>query len=252
MIVLGDVHRRWEDAAETIERAGLRGRTIVQVGDFGLGFGDPARERRQLAMLGAALARRGNRLLVVRGNHDNPAIFREPVEVAGGAIRIVPDYALETVEGHDVLFVGGAISVDRKLRLAGRSYWPDEAFVLDLARLQALDLSRLHAVVTHTAPGIAPPAVDAQGHPNGPRPDPPPAFQAALRRLFERDEALADDIRAERVRLNALYDALRPRGPIPHWVYGHFHHHVSAVHDGTRFTMLGELQLLEIGAEPTA
>jgi hypothetical protein len=80
VIVLGDVHRRWEEAAETIERAGLRGRTIIQVGDFGLGFGD------------------------------------------------------------------------REFGRTGDTYWPDESVVLDLARLEALDLGGLAAVVTHTAP----------------------------------------------------------------------------------------------------
>jgi UDP-2,3-diacylglucosamine pyrophosphatase LpxH len=247
VIVLGDVHRRWKEAAETIERAGLHGRTIVQVGDFGLGFGDRDRERQQLDDLGAALSQRDNRLLVVRGNHDDPAFFRHRRELAGGAICVVPDYSVETVEGRKVLLVGGATSVDRKLRRAGDTYWPDESVVLDLARLEALDIDGLAAVVTHTAPGIAPPSVDAQGRfYAGPLPEPPARFREALRRLYAHDETLAGDILAERRALNALYQAIRARTTVPHWIYGHFHHHVTQVHDGTRFIMLHELQLLEV------
>lgn len=247
MIVLGDVHRRWEEAAETIARAGLRGRTVVQVGDFGLGFGDRDRERHQLEVLGAALLQLDNRLLVVRGNHDDPAFFRRRRELAGGAICVVPDYSVEMVEGQKVLLVGGATSVDRKLRRAGDTYWPDESVVLDLARLAALDLDGLAAVVTHTAPGVAPPSVDAQGRfYAGPLPEPPARFRAALRRLYERDETLAHDILAERYALDALYGAIRARTRVPRWIYGHFHHHVTHVHDGTRFIMLGELQLLHV------
>ncbi len=253
MIVLGDVHRRWEDVAGMIDRAGLRGRTIIQVGDFGLGFGPPDRERQQLAVLGAALSRRGNRLLVVRGNHDDPALFRARTELAGGAIRLAPDYSVDIVEGQKVFLAGGATSVDRKLRHAGRSYWPDEAFSFDQARLDTLDLDGLQAVITHTAPGIAPPSIDDQGRlVAGALPEPPTGFRTALSRLYARDEALAGDVFAERRALDALYRAIRVRGPIPHWIYGHFHHHIIATHDGARFTMLGELQLLEIEASPLA
>ena len=248
VIVLGDVHRRWEEAARAIDRAGLYGRTIIQVGDFGLGFGDLDRERQQVAALGAALYRRRNRLLIVRGNHDNPALFRAPTELAGGAIRLTPDYSLETVEGRKVLLVGGAISVDRRLRRVGRSYWPDEAFVLDLTRLAALDLSDLDAVITHTAPGVAPPPLDRYNHFIAIAAAPAPSrYRAALQRLYTRDETLADDVGAERRALDALYRAIRTRTAIPHWIYGHFHHHATAVYEDTRFTALSKLQMLEIG-----
>jgi len=246
VIVLGDVHRRWEEAARAIDHAGLYGRTIIQVGDFGLGFGDLDRERQQVAALGAALYRRRNRLLIVRGNHDNPALFRTPTELAGGAIRLMPDYSLETVEERKVLLVGGAISVDRKLRRAGRSYWPDEAFVLDLARLAALDLSDLGAVITHTSPSVAPPPLDRYNHFIAAAPA-SSRYRAALQRLYTRDETLADDVGAERRALDALYRAIRTRTAVPHWIYGHFHHHATAVYEATRFTALGKLQVLEIG-----
>lgn len=251
MIVLGDVHRRWEEASATIARAGLRGRTIMQVGDFGLGFGDADRERLQLAALGEALARSRNRLLIVRGNHDNPALFRAHATFANGAIQVVPDYSLVMVEGHKVLVVGGAISVDRKLRRAGRSYWPDEACVLDLDRLAALDLDGLAAVVTHAAPGIAPPVLRDR-FAAGPAPGPPPGIRPALHRLYARDATLAGDVLAERRMLDALYRAIRRRTAIPHWIYGHYHHHDTRLYDGTRFTMLGALQLLEIALDPLA
>ncbi len=252
MIVLGDVHRRWEDVARIIDDARLRGRTIIQVGDFGLGFGPADRERQQLVALGASLSRRHNRLLVVRGNHDDPAIFRVRTEL-GAAIRIVPDYSVEMVEGHKVFLAGGATSVDRKLRRAGQSYWPDETFLFDQARLDALDLGNLHMVITHTAPSIVPPSIDDPSYfVARALPAPPLEFRIALRRLYARDETLASDVFAERRALDALYHAIRVRTAVPHWIYGHFHHHSAAIHNGTRFTMLGELQLLEIEAGPAA
>ena len=254
MIVLGDVHRRWEDVVTAIDHADLYGRTIIQVGDFGLGFGDQDRERQQVAALGVALRRRRNRLLIVRGNHDNPALFRVRTEIGDGAIRLMPDYSLDMVEGRKVLFVGGAISVDRRLRRTGRSYWPDEAFVLDLARLAALDLSELDAVVTHTAPGVAPPPLDHHIHFGaGATPTPAPSrYRAALQRLYTRDDTLAADVRTERRALDTLYHAIRARTAVPHWIYGHFHHHATMVYEDTQFTALGKLQLLEIGAGPSS
>lgn len=94
---------------------------------------------------------------MIRGNHDDPSRWKAPT--SWQAIHLVPDYTVLSVQDVAMLCIGGAISIDRKVRSA-RNYWPAEGFALDPDRLAALDLSRVAVVVTHTAPhDVAPVAI---------------------------------------------------------------------------------------------
>jgi hypothetical protein len=130
VIFLGDVHGRWEDLASLLARHDLRDETIVQVGDFGVGFDQPARELERLDALDAVLAERGLMLYAIRGNHDDPAPFADGRHDRS-RLRLVADYTTLTIEGRRVLGIGGATSIDRApRRWQGLGWWPEEAFVL--------------------------------------------------------------------------------------------------------------------------
>lgn len=235
MIFVGDVHGEWVALQQKLQRLGVRDEIIVQVGDFGVGFGGAtgrARERAALDTLDRFLARTGNTLLTIRGNHDDPAYFRQCVW-GYERIRPVPDYTVETLDGRAILFVGGAISIDRRQRRAGRDYWPDEGFHLNEGALERADLNNLWGVVTHSAPAAAPPAT--------------PALSSPLVRTYAWGEPrLLDDLEAERRDLTRLYEAVVRRSRPAHWIYGHFHGRATAAVDGTRFVMLDVLELQSI------
>jgi len=201
MIVVGDVHGNWRDLAEQVYASGVHRAHIIQVGDFGLGFNTPQRERELLAPLHRALSNTESVLHVIRGNHDDPAYWRpgHSHHWHYDTIRLVPDYTVLSVQGARILCVGGALSIDRILRRRNHSYWPDEGVVLDEGYLAALNLIDLWGVITHTAPDIAPPF----------------AIDSSVRGYLAVDPPLADDLRRERAALTRLYEVARTRTFIP-------------------------------------
>jgi len=208
---------------------------IVQVGDFGVGFGGPAGrvgERTALTRLDAFLAHTDMTLLAIRGNHDDPAYFQGGNEHMGDyrRIRLVPDYTVDVVAGCKILFVGGALSIDRCERRVGRSYWTDEGFRLDEQALAVADLTDLWAVVTHSAPRFASPIVSSGGSP-------------LVRSFARRDPTLITEVTDERDNLSRLYDLVVERSRPAAWLYGHFHSHATDDIDGTRFVLLDELEV---------
>jgi predicted phosphodiesterase len=222
-VFVGDIHGDTMAMCSLLNRLEVRGRTVVQVGDFGIGFhGDPISEGRALQFPNNSMIAGGNVLLVVRGNHDDPRYFDGTV---GGKsyVRFLADYTVQLVEGRKVLFVGGAISIDRKARKEGVSWWPGEGFRYDPAALERLDLSDLYAVVTHTAPDFAPPV----------------AFDDLVRAYLKGDPKLERELRAERAAVASLYKRLaRSRHAPRYWVYGHFHAHHELEYRGTHFVGL--------------
>ncbi|AGR47928.1 metallophosphoesterase [Sinorhizobium phage phiM7] len=75
----------------------------IQVGDFGIGF------IRSLPVVDP------NKHEFIRGNHDDPsACKRQAAYIPDGTIR------------NDVMFVGGAYSIDWAYRTPGLSWWDDE------------------------------------------------------------------------------------------------------------------------------
>ena len=113
--LIGDIHGEVNDyKTYAIDR--FEGPTI-QVGDFGVGFGQSDYWHESINDYHTAGGHR-----FIRGNHDNPAQCRE---MQGW----IPD---GTVEG-DVMFIGGAWSIDNPVappgwyrRTPGVDWWDDE------------------------------------------------------------------------------------------------------------------------------
>jgi hypothetical protein len=149
-------------------------------------------------------------------------------------LHLMPDYSLIELDGRKLLLVGGAISPDRKdpARQVGRSWWPDEGFRLEKARLAELDLSRLWAVVTHSAPADAPPPIASS------------YVLSVFAEVFG-DSDLQRDVQAEREGLAEMGRLVVDHAGAPpaYWIYGHFHHHYSARVDGTTYVGLAELEM---------
>lgn len=224
MLFLGDLHG--DDHLIVAALAGGRydGRTIIQVGDFGVGFRSAAAEARRLGALNEVLDDHRVRLYVVRGNHDDPAVFRDG-RYNRSWLTFVPDYTLLAVDDQQVLCVGGAISVDRTARaVSGWEWWPDEGVVWQPDQVQG----RPHVIVTHTAPAFCPPR--------------------DVERIAEfglDDPSLLADIERERAALDELY-RLIDRMNLRAWVYGHFHQPLRYEQDGIVFHGLDRGAFLDL------
>jgi len=111
IVTTADWHGEWNKVIREIKRLELSDCTIIQVGDFGIGFEKPEKELRTMQYLNATLESNNIKLYAIRGNHDDPAYFDGTYKV--GNIELLADYTILNIEGKSILCVGGAISVDR-------------------------------------------------------------------------------------------------------------------------------------------
>ena len=132
---LGDIHGDFACARDAcIDEAVDH---VIQVGDFGLGFGrEPAFDSFP------------SKLRFIRGNHDNIAVCRS---YPGW----IPDGEVEDIVGDKkMMFIGGAWSIDRQHRTPGRDWWDDE----ELNDYEWEDMQKIYhsvkptVMVTHDIP----------------------------------------------------------------------------------------------------
>lgn len=204
---IGDVHGRFKPYKRLIRDVPRS----IQLGDMGVGFRSFGGWQDGHAMANPpydAMARGDHRF--IRGNHDNPAVCRRQSRwIADG-----------TVEG-DMMFVGGALSVDRRFRHEGYDWWEDEELSpAELDEIVALyRAARPRVMITHDCPETIAPRMEA----------------LALR------GKLAAPSRTRRALARCL-DAHQP----DIWLFGHWHHSFDAVIDGVRFICLAELEHLDL------
>ena len=242
---VGDIHGFFNELAFTIRNYELHDDMIIVCGDCGLYFRTPEAGKQEMRKLNNVCQKHNVRLVLVRGNHDDPEYYRSGLANTKW-ITAVPDYTV--INGH-ILCVGGAISVDRVDRMETeelnvRHYmkyhrgvdieeacrkithcvWPDEAPVYDgdaICELKPNGICIEH-VITHTAPAFC-----------------DPHTKDGLKYWVEKDPGLIESVTEERLTMNQIYDKLVAEGhPLKSWTYGHFHRHCMQEYDGIRFTML--------------
>ena len=131
VIAIGDVHGSFNDLIFKLKRLEISNTLLIQLGDFGVGFNKETEDILTLIQLDSLLKDSDNFLIIVRGNHDNPAFFSNP-NLQFENIILVKDYELFNFKSKQLnknlkfLCVGGGISIDRSRRKLGIGYWPDE------------------------------------------------------------------------------------------------------------------------------
>lgn len=162
----GDWHGDTQWAVAVIHRlAGEGVTTIYQLGDFGL-FPGPS-GRKYLDKVAKACNESGVRLVVVPGNHDDyNRIATMHLDTEGWLKFPNPlyDNIFFAPRGHtwiesDYRFaaLGGAGSVDRNLRVEGKSWWPGEEITQEDCNTLVKNVAdrgwdRLDVLLTHEAP----------------------------------------------------------------------------------------------------
>lgn len=103
----------------------LDGFDIVHLGDLGLGFNRPEWDAEYLQKISAAAKKRGIRLFIIRGNHDDPGVWERGYGFDN--LFLVKDYTSAIFpNGKRALLVGGGVSIDRPHRTIDFDYWPGE------------------------------------------------------------------------------------------------------------------------------
>jgi Icc-related predicted phosphoesterase len=192
---VGDVHAKFNDYLTVIDKA----ESSIQVGDFGLGFKWPEPEV-------------GNAHRFIRGNHDNP-------EIARTHPRWIPDGHIEMTHLGKMLFVGGAESIDKHLRVEGVSWWRDEELSYQaLCKIVRLfEDEKPDVIVSHDCP------------------------RAIIDHLFPNMFPTKKSTTTSQA-LDTAFEIHKPAL----WVHGHWHVTARKTILGTDFMCLGELAFVDL------
>lgn len=197
--LIGDRHGLRERYAEIIAECDRS----VQVGDFGIGFGSPAEEQADLDFMKSVGDHR-----FIRGNHDDPRQCQK-------TDRWIPDGTIED----DIMFIGGARSIDRAYRVAGVDWWEGE----ECSQKQLSHFIRLYEdvrpriMVTHDCP------------------------DTVASRLFN---DLSPRLPS---RTRWAFDMMLEQHRPDLWVFGHWHRSARQTIKGTDCICLDELEVVDIG-----
>lgn len=138
VLLAGDWHGDAAWASSVVRRAGRADVPLVlQLGDFGFWHGDAGEGYLDLVEL--VCRQEGVTVAFLDGNHeDHDRLGRYPLSPNG--LRAVRPHVWHVPRGHrwgwagcTWAAVGGAVSVDRSLRVPGVSWWPQEALTSEQA-----------------------------------------------------------------------------------------------------------------------
>lgn len=244
IVVSGDIHGDFNMLIhKCCVRYGMTDTLIIVAGDCGFGFNHPDFYENTYTKNRERLAKSNNWIVMVRGNHDNPAYFAFK-RITHNRFMPVPDYSIIRACGHTILCVGGAISIDRSYRMSSPNYqhitsnpfarnlyWADEKpFYNDILLDEITKSYSVDTVITHTAPIFC-----------------EPINKIELEKWSENDETLFVDIAEERATMDKLHTYLFANGHnVTNWFYGHFHRSWHDTFENCRFRMLDIMELAEL------
>ena len=235
VVVSGDIHGDFKGlVARLCAHYECRDTLLIVAGDCGFGFEKPGYYETVYNQVAGRLRKANNWVVFVRGNHDAPAYFAEE-KIAHLRFRAVPDYSVIRACGHDILCIGGATSVDRKVlqeenakmrqrgHLQTAVWWPDEVPVFRPEEIEAIpDNIKIDTVVSHTAPSWC-------------------ALQSTvgLKNWAKEDPGLIDDVEKDRQTMDDISQCLLAHGhPLTRWYYGHFHQSWTGRIDDILYSLL--------------
>jgi hypothetical protein len=211
--IVGDVHGKWDRYKKLIKDA----TNSIVVGDFGVGFSrwDWHQECRvPLANPPYDNMSEGNHRFI-RGNHDSPiACSSHPYWI--------PDGTIETTEsGKKIMYIGGALSVDKAFRTENLDWWADEE--LSYYKLQEyMDLylvEKPDVLITH---------------------DTVESFAVKIEEISGRKKLDIDS--RTRQAFQSMFEIYQPEI----WICGHWHVSIDTIFNGTRFIVLDELGYIDL------
>lgn len=231
--MVGDLHGHWSVILRHLDT--MDGDICyIQVGDFGVGF-DPD-ENSKLLKLNSFLKEKNSDIYIVRGNHDNPYWFIEDFYDDFKSdltnIHFIKDYSVLNIDGENLLFIGGAISIDRVPRIKRgvnqtTEYWSEEKIVFNYDK--ANEYRNIDRIFCHTAPNFAMPR----------------SIGKLVYDFAVNDTALITDISNERSNLTKLIDIIMSNNKVKSYSYGHFHHYYRTYISGCEFVCVDIDQFIQ-------
>lgn len=229
--ICGDLHGNFHWIKPYIEMYGLSDCSLIFCGDVGLGF-MPVNVWHNFVSdlkLVKCLKKHNIDCYFIRGNHDDPSWFNNKV-LHTKHFKAVSDYSTLSSPNHNILCIGGGISIDRIDRKTQMQfslsqylkyhtsatlqeaktkitplYWENEAPVYNEGALDKLTY-QIDTVCSHVAPKEFIP------------------YTKPGKIWLKNDSSLLQDCENERqVLSNVLAYLLKHQHPVTNWFYGHYH-----------------------------
>ncbi len=227
----GDIHGKFAELVNNIERYEIKDSAIIILGDCGIGFEKPGYYPHiYKKKLEKKLERGNNIILCIRGNHDDSRFYDDPEFILNiPRLKTVCSNTLIKALGYNILCIGGAISTDRDERIEYNNtkvkpkhplcYWENEKidYIDDIEDIPC----RVDVVLTHTAPI---------------------SFDPPLLRNENMDKELWEDILESRNYLERINSRIKPT----RWYYGHFHKSYSGSTGSTIWRGLAEMEIVQL------
>lgn len=204
---IGDVHAKWFDYYHEAKHSPS---PTIQVGDFGCGFNTHDWDQIH------DLQKNGDHRFI-RGNHDDPH-----------AVRDLPGFIEDgTVEGN-MMFIGGAWSIDYQWRTPGTNWWPDE-------ECNQIQFEKFIDTYTDVKPDI----MVTHDFPR----------EAARVMFFDGSvPLLSGGIQYDTMTSEAFQEMFEIHQP-KLWIGGHWHHNMDVLFKDTRFICLAELEYCDVNID---
>lgn len=228
---VGDIHgefRRFDSYLQAQEAKGLTPGNLIILGDVGLGFvfnnidGTQVSTTLQFQDLCLDLNKRGWTVYCVRGNHDNPDVWRGSSDTDvpfTGLPCMLRDNSVITIHGRTFYIAGGAVSVDKNMRTPGETWFEEEALFVPVEAMKDMK-GKVYGILSHTGP--IPPDVDQS---------------------IMLPNNVVSDLEWERVQLKRL-ERMQPEK----WYFGHFHTSSNFDVNGIKCNCLDIFEIREFGA----
>ena len=214
--LVGDIHGdtvgflEYLDTLKSFKNLTIENSDVVFLGDIGIGFYHYSysimdwrrnNDRETMDVLDKWAEENNNKIWVLRGNHDDPLLFSKRFFSRFKYIDYLKDgEVIKAKNDKTYLVVPGAISVDRKWRELGLSYWDDE--VVKENTYKRKKKQNFDGVFAHTGP--TPPICEKS---------------VFIRKMKSEDPSLEEDIKEERRIVDFIIDKFN----IKSWYNGHYH-----------------------------
>lgn len=239
VVICGDIHGEFEQLVYSMcVQYDMHNTLVIVAGDCGFGFCAEGYYEQIYHRIQKRLSAHNCWIAMIRGNHDDPSYFAEQ-KIYHECFRTIPDYSIISACQHQILCVGGAISIDRSWRMAEMQrhpdkhyYWSNEPTFYNAAALDEIKEAgvQIDTVVTHTAPSFC----ELQS-------------KDGLASWAANDPNLLQDCDNEREQMDMLFTHLKKdKHPVAHWFYGHFHQSWHGEMFGILFKMLDIMELHEL------